>query len=150
MDINNIQLDIIGEGNSEEYLKNLTTKYNLIDQIRFLGLKDRNYIYEHLKDYDLLIQPSLNEGFGLTVAEGMAAKIPVLVSDIDGPMEVIGSGKYGFFFKVGNAEKLAEQYIYSTERLEKIINNAYIFVKYNFDIQSTACNYIKQYKTINL
>jgi len=65
--ITNIQLDFIGSGNSEHYLKNLTVEYGLSDQINFLGLKDREYIYSNLKDYDLLVQPSLYEGFGLTV-----------------------------------------------------------------------------------
>ena len=31
-------------------------------------------------------QPSRYEGFGLTVVEGMAARIPVLVSNIEGPI----------------------------------------------------------------
>ena len=49
--------------------------------------------------YDLLVQPSRYEGFGLTVVEGMAAGVPVLVSDIEGPMEVIDKGRHGFAFR---------------------------------------------------
>jgi len=37
----------------------------------------------------------------------MAAKIPVLVSNVDGPMEVIDNGEYGYFFESKNAESLA-------------------------------------------
>lgn len=146
----NIQLDLIGTGNSEQFLKELTIKHGLTEHVNFLGLKDRDYIYSHLKDYDLLIQPSLYEGFGLTVAEGMAAKVPVLVSDIDGPMEIIENGKYGFHFEVGNAEKLAEQlqYIlsnYNSEQMEHIVEEAYKHVKENFEIADTVSNYNKNY-----
>jgi len=148
--ITNIQLDMIGSGESEDYLKELTSKYGLTGQVNFLGLKDHDYIYAHLKDYDLLVQPSLFEGFGLTVAEAMAARIPVLVSDIDGPMEIIENGQYGFCFEAGNADKLAgqiEQIIseYDTERIQARVNAAYKRVKENFEIESTAADYIINY-----
>ncbi len=146
----NIQLDLIGEGEGEQFLFNLAERNNLLSQVEFLGLKDRDYIYSHLKDYDLLIQPSLYEGFGLTIAEGMAAKVPVLVSDIDGPMEIIENGKYGFHFETGNALKLAEQieyiiYNYSSNDFAVKIESAYLHVKENFEISSTAKKYLSFY-----
>jgi len=39
----------------------------------------------------------------------MAAKMSVLLADVDGPMEVIEQGKYGFHFRSGKAHSLAEQ-----------------------------------------
>ena len=35
-----------------------------------------------------------------TLAEALAAKVPVLTSDLDGPMEIICNGKYGYFFRL--------------------------------------------------
>jgi glycosyltransferase involved in cell wall biosynthesis len=152
--LNNIQFDLIGTGNSELFLKELVIKYELEKQINFLGPRNRNYIYSHLKNYDLLIQPSLYEGFGLTVAEAMAAKLPVLVSDINGPMEIIELGKYGFYFQSGNTENLAEQidYIisnYSGEQLKQKVEAAYIHVRVNFDISTTSQRYISSYLILN-
>lgn len=149
-DIKNIQLDFIGTGSSEQYLIDLTVKYDLTDQVHFLGQKERDYIYTHLIEYDLLIQPSLYEGFGLTIIEGMAAKVPVLVSNVDGPMEIIENGKYGYYFESGIAENLAEQlqYILSNNISEKYqlkIGTAYNHVKTNFDVKLTAQNYINNY-----
>lgn len=66
--INDIQLDFIGSGSSEQFLKALTIDYGLTNYVNFLGLKDRDYIYAHIKDYNLLIQPSLYEGFGLAIS----------------------------------------------------------------------------------
>lgn len=148
--IKNIQLDLIGSGKSYEFLIKLKNKYGLTEQINFLGLKDREYLYSHIKDYDLLIQPSINEGFGLTVAEGMAAKIPVLVSDINGPMEIIENGKYGFHFKAGSAESLAYniQSImsnFNSEPMQKQTEAAYIHVKGNFDIKTCVKTYFENY-----
>lgn len=147
----NIQLDLIGSGNSEQYLKELTTKYILNEQVNFLGLKDRNYIYSHLKDYDLLIQPSLFEGFGLTIVEGMAARVPVLVSNIDEPFEIIVNGKYGFLFLSGDINDLVKKiilikdsYNQDIQFLQKV-DLAYDHVKKNFDIKLTATKYLENY-----
>ena len=151
--IKNIQIDFIGSGNSEHYLKNLTKKYELSDQIRFLGLKNREYIYSHLKDYDLLIQPSLHEGFGLTVVEAMAAKIPVLVSNIEGPMEIIRDGQFGLFFKSECSNDLAIKILsninnYAENNQMQKIELAFNHVRKNFDISRTANLYIDYYKLI--
>lgn len=148
--VNNILLDFIGIGESEDYLKKMVLKFQLNRQVNFLGLKERDYIYKNLKNYNLLVQPSLFEGFGLTVVESMSAKVPVLVSDINGPMEIIENGKYGFHFKTGNAKNLAEQLqniisIYSSENFKQKVDDAYNHVKENFDISSTALKYLQNY-----
>jgi glycosyltransferase involved in cell wall biosynthesis len=83
-------------------------------------------------------------------AEGMAAKVPALVSDIDGPMELIGNNEYGFCFECGNAVSLAEQirYIianYSSDSIRQMIDNAYTHVRENFEIKAIAKKYIDTY-----
>ena len=84
-------------------------EYSLDKNVQFLGAKDRSFIYENLCEYDLLIQPSYYEGFGLTIVEGMFASIPVLVSNVEGPREIIIDGVNGFIFKSSNPRDLAEK-----------------------------------------
>ena len=149
--ITNIQLDFIGDGNSLEYLKNLTKELDLEKHINFLGNKTREFVYKELKNYHLLVQPSLFEGFGLTVVEGMAAKIPVLVSDIEGPMEIIDNGKYGYHFKVGDAKNCCEVIFeiindFETDKIGQKTREAYNYAETNFNIRKTATNYINNYK----
>jgi glycosyltransferase involved in cell wall biosynthesis len=148
-----IHLDIIGEGPSMSFLKQLVIECNLGDYITFLGNKNRKDIYRHLCDYDLFVQPSINEGFGLTVTEAMAAKIPVLVSDIEGPMEVIGAGRYGYHFQTENVNDLAGKIKYimansNNENNRQMIEDAYKYVVENFDVKNTAANYLNVYKTL--
>lgn len=145
-----IQLDFIGEGNSLGYLENLAKELNIENYVNFLGIKSREFVYRELKNYQLLVQPSLFEGFGLTVVEGIAAKIPVLVSDIDGPMEIIDNGNYGFYFKTGDAEECSERIYeiidnYQTDRIRDKINESYAYSQDNFNIQKTAAEYINNY-----
>lgn len=151
-----VQIDFIGDGPSKNYLLQLTKDLGLEGRVQFLGEQTREFIHNTLKNYHLLVQPSLYEGFGLTVAEGMAAKIPVLVSDIEGPMEVIQKGKLGYYFKVGDYEDLSNKIIeiikiYSTSNFISKIDTAYFFTLQNYNIKQTAQNYINAYKkTLNL
>jgi glycosyltransferase involved in cell wall biosynthesis len=150
--LNNLQLNLIGEGSSKEYLKQLAKELNIEKHVNFLGNKTRKFIYENLKNYQMLVQPSIFEGFGLTVVEGMAAKIPVLVSDIDGPMEIIDNGQYGFHFKNGDVEDCAKKIElllneYKSEEFKNKINDAFSHANENFNIIKTAQNYLDNYFT---
>lgn len=148
--INNIYIDFIGEGESKEELINLAENLQITKYCNFLGKKDREYIYKYLKDYDLLVQPSYYEGFGLTVAEGLAAKVPVLVSDIEGPMEIIKNGKFGFFFRAGDCKDCADKIVdilelYGSSDLHSKIENGHKHVVKKFNIKKTAKRYLNNY-----
>lgn len=150
--MHSFEIDFIGEGASQDYLQGLARELGLYEQVRFLGQRDRAYIYSHLKEYDLLLQPSLYEGFGLTVAEAMAGWLPVLVSNIDGPMEVIGGGTYGDYFESGNAADMAEKILAIVQRNKEqehmLLDHAFAYCRDNFDVAVTALKYIDAYKTI--
>lgn len=149
-DIKNFTLHLIGIGSSEPMLREMTHRLGLDECVFFEGLKTQEFIYNHLCDYDLFIQPSRYEGFGITVAEALAAKLPVLVSDIEGPMEVIGYGEYGMSFKSEDVDDLTEilksilqgGYDYS------LVEKAYYHVCEEYDVSRTANEYIKEYRKI--
>lgn len=149
--VENIDVDFIGEGASEQSLKIQSEKLDVSDRVHFLGLRDRNYIYSHLKEYDLMCHPSRYEGFGLTIAEGMAAMLPVLVPDSGGPFEIVEHGKYGMVFEMENAEDCADkiEYIYKnyTEILKKTIE-AYEHVHEFYSIECMIKEYLKIYTKI--
>lgn len=144
-------VDFIGSGPSEEYLKNLCIERGLDDKINFLGLRDRDYIYSHLCEYDLMCHPARFEGFGLTVAEGMAARLPVLVSDKGGPAELIEHGRYGYTFvheDASNCAKMimhiADNYIEALEKLDE----AQEHVKRDYSVARMCSEYETVYKSL--
>jgi glycosyltransferase involved in cell wall biosynthesis len=148
-----IKYIVIGDGPSKDYLINYAERMNVAEYCDFLGSLDRNTIYATLKDYDLLIQPSYYEGFGLTVVEGMAANLPVLVSDIDGPMDIVKSGKYGFVFECGNhlelagtIDKIIDTHCHSHFR-EWLLEN-FEHILHNYDINDTAFSYLENYRIL--
>ena len=113
----------------------------------------REDVYASLCEYDVLIQPSRYEGFGLTVAEGMAAGIPVVVSDIEGPMEIIRHGLYGYPFKSDDAAALTtalEEVIadVATERLERQLADARRYVVGEYDLHRASDKYLEVYAEV--
>lgn len=147
--IHNFHVDFIGEGNSQAYLEELVVKNKLEPYITFLGNKDTVYIETHLKDYHLLVQPSRIEGFGLTVAEAMAARVPVLVSGQEGPMEIIADGRYGYHFKNEDVEDLVCKIRFimnmETNELNELTEKAYLRIQACYDIRKTAMKYLQEY-----
>ena len=141
-------VSFVGIGNSMESLKDLTHKLNADKYVHFLGKEPQSWIAEHLRDYDLFVQASRWEGFGLTVAEAMAAKLPVLVSSGQGPAEVTENDKFGWVFKNGNSNDLANEIKYIASHYEKALtkaDKAVQHVRKNYDVSVTAKSYLEHY-----
>lgn len=146
-----VMVDFIGDGSSRKYLENLVEEKGLQMFVRFHGTKTQSYISEHLADYDLFVQPSRYEGFGLTVAEAMAANVPVLVSSGQGPAEVTCDNIYGWVFENGSVEDLVCKIKYIQDNYGEAIekaNKAREFIKDNYDISVTARRYLELYKKV--
>lgn len=149
-DFSNFTVDFIGTGESDEWLHNLVQKLQLQKHCHFLGEQSRATIYNNLENYHLLVQPSLWEGFGLTMIEAMATKVLVLASDIDAPKEITKNGKYGILFKNNNYSSLAQAMYRATEAynqnsVQPIIHNAYLYAQKNFNTKTTANKYLEGY-----
>lgn len=146
-----IHVTFIGDGDSREYLEKYAKEIKADEYVRFLGTKTQEYIAEHLNEYDLFVQPSRYEGFGLTVAEAMAAKVPVLVSSGQGPAEVTCGDKYGWVFENGDAENLANKIDFIISNYDEALakaEKAYKYVCDTYDVSVTAKRYLEHYKTL--
>lgn len=143
----NFSIDFIGDGSSMEYLKQLANECGISDHVHFLGAKSQQYIFDNLCKYDLFVQPSIYEGFGLTVAEAMAAKVSVVVSSGQGPEEIVDNGKYGYVFENGNHIDLAEkiELFLNGSNDKEMTEAAYQRVWNLYNIKVTAQNYVNQY-----
>ncbi|MDR0733446.1 MAG: glycosyltransferase [Dysgonamonadaceae bacterium] len=152
----NLQLVFVGTGEALEMLRNSVAQKNVEKYVVFHGQADRLWIKENLKNFHLLIQPSLYEGFGLTVVEGFAAGLPVIASDVDGPKEILSVLKAGLRVEVGNPRDLADKIyqIYTAYVSGNLLNHNYVITdKTNlrmFDIHATAFRYLALYRKFSL
>jgi glycosyltransferase involved in cell wall biosynthesis len=149
----NISLDFVGGGESLGYLEQLVATMNLTKQVTFKGEKDRDWLFNNLAEYHLLVQPSRYEGFGLTILEGFAAGLPVLASDIEGPAEIIQRTPRGFLFKSSNSEDCAETLYriiqdYEKGNIEKLMAGSVPVTDQEYSIESCVEGYLKEYKAL--
>lgn len=103
---------IAGTGPSEEYLKRKAHMININPKVFFAGYVDdkvRNGLY---KNSHVAVFPSTYEPFGIVALEGMAAEIPVVVTDVGGFSEVVEHGIDGMKAYPGNPNSLADNIIH--------------------------------------
>ncbi|MCX0394645.1 glycosyltransferase [Clostridium perfringens] len=96
----NNYLYIIGEGSREKYLKSLCEKLNINKKVRFIGFNDNPYKY--IKNSDVVVSSSRNEGFSLVVAEAIIIGKMVISTNCSGPIEILENGKFGVIVKNEN------------------------------------------------
>ncbi len=144
----NFSLDIWGAGSSKNYLSDLITQRQLDNEIKLKGAIDRDELYSVMSEYDIFILPSNSEGFGLVVAEAVAAKVPVVISSLKGPMDIVNNGEYGLIFEQGSISDLCEKIelcIRTYDDCLKKTDPAYCFLENNFSLKSTVSKYLASY-----
>jgi glycosyltransferase involved in cell wall biosynthesis len=81
----------------------------LSPNIESIGSVSFEQMPDRYRQMDILLMPTVREGFGLSVAEAMACGLPVVVSDCSSLPELIDHGKGGYLCPVGNVDMFAEK-----------------------------------------
>ncbi len=90
--------------------------YDTIDQelrdwaassAQVIHIPPNNEIPQYVSCMDIFSLPSYREGFGLVIVEAEAMGVPVVVSDVPGPVDAIRHGETGLIVPVKNYEALA-------------------------------------------
>lgn len=87
----------------------LVERLELGDRVEIAGHVERGHLRSLYREADILVQPSLWEGFGISVAEGMWWGLPVVASDRGALPELVEDGRNGFLVQPGDVEVLAER-----------------------------------------
>ena len=101
-------LIVVGGGPDQAYLEQSAIRLGVSDHVLWLGQKDPDEVFRLYAIMDLVVVPSLFEGFSLTAAEAMAAGRPVVVSKVDGLTEVVQDGISGLLVPAGNSKALGK------------------------------------------
>jgi len=108
--------------NDEEFDKKIIS-YNL-KNVSFLPPLNQQKLQKFYNKIDILVMPSVSDGFGLVVIEAMSCGIPVIVSDQCGAAEIVKDGSNGLIFEASNSSELAKKIIYLSENLEEYTYNS--------------------------
>lgn len=97
-------LVIVGDGPDKAYYQSLISVFRLEHNV-FLE-QWRNDLSSFYHSFDLLVMPSYIEGWGRVAIEGMAAGLPVLMTDVGMAGEVVREGVNGRVIAVGDQSAL--------------------------------------------
>lgn len=83
--------DIAGDGKEKERYIDLIQHHGLQDAVRLLGwVENKQTFYEAI---DLFCLPSREEAFGLVVLESMRNSLPMVLTELSGPAEIVGQSQ---------------------------------------------------------
>lgn len=101
-----VDLVLIGGGSEASHLQELTASLGISDRVRFLGhVADP---YPAMAAFDVYVQPSVEEGFGISVLEAMALALPVVATTAGGLPEIVEDGLTGILVAPGDPAALTE------------------------------------------
>lgn len=89
-----MRLLVVGRGDDLAYHKGLVSQCGLGGQVRFAGLASE--VAPYYAAADVVVLPSLSEAFGMSILEGMACGLPVIVSANSGVASLIRHGENGY------------------------------------------------------
>lgn len=108
--LNDYTLTLIGEGSERKKIEDGIVSYNLGGGCTILNFQKQSIIHEKMSQHDVLILPSLHDGWGAVVNEALQVGLYVLVSDRCGAADLIKDDeRRGMVFKAGNTKDLANK-----------------------------------------
>lgn len=104
----NFKIIITIDGSENKYAKSVYEKYKNISNIEFIGLIDRNEVYDYYSKCNCLIFPSKLETWGLPISEFKHFQKPIFASNLPYAKETVGKYDKVSFFDPYNPNDLAE------------------------------------------
>lgn len=129
---------LYGDGPEREKLSKYIIKYALSGVVKMPGWQDNPLDY--LRNADIFLSPSHEEGLGISVVEAMAARVAIIATEIEPRKEIIEQQKTGLLFPAGDVDKMVErlnQLLNDSELAQNMIRNAEK-VAARFDCRQTA------------
>ncbi|MDQ0943575.1 glycosyltransferase family 4 protein [Streptomyces sp. V1I1] len=84
-----LKLTMVGEGPLRKPLTARVAELGLSDAVDLPGSIPHEQALDLMREHDLLVHPSRYETFGMTIVEGIAAGMPVLVTRCGGPEKTL-------------------------------------------------------------
>jgi len=116
--ITNFEYQLVG-GGDPTYLKSVAKKFNVIEQVKFLGPKPHEKIFEWLDTIDIYVQPSRAEGLPRSLIEAMSRGLPAFGANTGEIPELLES-KYIFTNSRNNIDEICKILLSFNKEIMKI------------------------------
>jgi len=141
---------IIGRGDYEEELKEISKDLNIDKSVTFWGYVDEKRKIELLSQSHCVVNTSIKEGWGITNLESNACGTLVISANVPGLRDSVKDGVSGLLYEYGNIEELAEKIILvlrDKELFERLSFGAITWAK-NFTWENSATRMFELLKEV--
>lgn len=146
------ELIIIGDGPQEDELKRLSKKFNLLDNVKFVGGVYNNVVLgKYFTESTIYVLAGMG---GLSINEAMLFGKPIICSVCDGSEKhLVYDQINGLYFKDSNENDLAEKIIFLFERPELIRSmglESEKIIRNKVNINTVVSAFSEAFKKINI
>jgi glycosyltransferase involved in cell wall biosynthesis len=107
----NTKLIIVGDGDERTGLEKQANILGLGEDVIFTGGIKNDQIPGYLAKSDILVLPSLSEGFPNVILEAFASGLPVIATKVRGIREIVHEGVNGYLIEAENSREIADKVI---------------------------------------
>lgn len=101
-----LELHVVGDGPDRAALAAQSDTVGLTGVVTFHGYCSQDEVADLLAETDILVLPSFAEGIPVTLMEAMAARLPVVATQVGGVSELVETDRSGFVCPPGDVDTL--------------------------------------------
>ncbi len=117
---NKIEIIIGGNGETDELIKRIND-YEIGEIVRFVGWVQHDEKNNYLRNSDVYILSSYNEGLPISILEAMSYGKPIISTNVGGIPEIVKNGVNGILIEPGNLREIKEALNFFIENRHKIV-----------------------------
>jgi len=136
---------VYGDGEEKEKILNFIDNYSL-ENVSINGFIKPENVIDALKKIDVLLLPSIDEGFPYILVEAIASGVPCIATDVGGVSEIINE-KTGALISPRDTEVIAEA-IETVKKNIEDISRTCILESSKFDINIMIEKVVSVYKEV--
>jgi sugar transferase (PEP-CTERM/EpsH1 system associated) len=139
-------LVLVGDGSQKEKLKEKSATLGIREKVLFLGT--RMDAQEVIQIFDIFVLSSLSEGLSIALLEAMAARKPIVATNVGGNPDIVLDGETGFLVPSQDKHSLSEKLLslLSDRNMMSVMGGkGFARVENNFNIKNMVKDYERVY-----